>query len=89
MKSFDLFTKPSNISNSSSALGGWLTLFATLIVTIIIIGQIVDFSEESVTKGWRVDYHKTTQTLDVHIDIILPKAPCRIVTLDYSDFVGS
>ena len=38
---------------------------------------------------WEVDYHKTTDIISMYINIFLYKAPCRIVSVDVLDFVGS
>lgn len=89
MKAFDIFVKPAKETNSSTVCGGWLTLIATICAGLLISSQIMNFRDEVVSKDWKVDYHKTTDTLDVHIDIILPNAPCRILSMDVLDFVGS
>lgn len=49
----------------------------------------MDYNEETVKKDWNVDYHKTSDIISVHLDLILPNAPCRIVSIDVLDFVGS
>jgi len=49
----------------------------------------MDYNEEIVKKDWLVDYHKTTDVISVHLDMVLPNAPCRIISVDVLDFVGS
>ena len=49
----------------------------------------MDYSQERVTKMWEIDYHKTTDTINVNLDMVFPNAPCRIICLDILDFVGS
>jgi len=64
-------------------------MIASICAGVLIFYQILDFNKERVIKSWEVDYHKTTDVISVHLDMILPNAPCRILSVDVLDFVGS
>lgn len=53
---------------------------ATFIAICLIFNQIMDYQEEQVIKEWKVDYHKTEETILAEIDIEFPNAPCRVLS---------
>ncbi|CAD8095526.1 unnamed protein product [Paramecium sonneborni] len=87
LRQLDFFRKlNTDIGDTSSSLGGFLTLIAFALVTILTINECRLFFSTELNYQTVID-NDTEQFIKVHLDMIVG-APCMVLSLDQQDEVG-
>ncbi|CAD8173816.1 unnamed protein product [Paramecium octaurelia] len=87
LRQLDFFRKlNTDIGDTSSALGGFLTTIAFALVTILTMNECRLFFSTELSYQTVID-NDTEQFIKVHLDMIVG-APCMVLSLDQQDEVG-
>jgi hypothetical protein len=69
--------------------GAIVSLASAIIMVILFLTEFNEFLKVQTVSEMFIDINRGGEKLNVNIDIILPKFPCDIVSLDAQDIMGS
>lgn len=77
----------------SSIIGAFVSIISMVIICWLLVSEILVYCRDDIKTNMFVDQakdlDKTHATIRINMDIIVPKIPCAIVSVDAQDVMGS
>jgi len=88
IKGFDYFKKANLDIDTSSACGGFYSIIAVVIGAILFVYEFRLYTMDEIVPKLKID-NVDNEPLLAHLDILMVKSPCIILSLDIQDQVGT
>lgn len=89
LRSFDVYRKlPSDLTEPTMS-GAIVSVASAIIMIILFITEFNEFLKVQTVSEMFIDINRGGEKLKVNIDLVLPRFPCDIVSLDAQDIMGT
>jgi len=66
-----------------------VSLACTLVIVLLSYGEIIDYMKVDNRSYILVDTRHHDDRLNFNVDIVFPRMPCEVITLDIMDVMGT
>uniref|UniRef100_A0A0K8TPB3 Endoplasmic reticulum-Golgi intermediate compartment protein 3 n=1 Tax=Tabanus bromius TaxID=304241 RepID=A0A0K8TPB3_TABBR len=88
LKQLDAYPRLLESYARGTIVGATATLISASIITVLVVLELVRYSEKSVSEELFVDTTRNSK-LKINLDVVIPKLSCDYLSLDATDYSGN
>ena len=89
LKQMDIFNYIPESLKEASYIGLFFSIAFVILTTILLLNELISFVKPGVESDMLIDHLKDNKDLTVNIEIVFPRYPCGLLSLDKMDILHS
>ena len=89
IKKFDVYRKLPQDLTEPTLSGAIISIVALVCMSLLFLTELAEYLSVTTTSEMFVDINRGGEKLSINIDLVFPKFPCSLMSLDAQDVMGS